>query len=492
MIQNIEEIRRSVSLSLDKKVRSRLGQFFTPQDISLFMASLFELSDQDSVSILDAGAGVGSLSAAFLEKITDKQIRRVDLTAYELDKKLAAVLHENLNAYQEYCGEESLDLVFQIVSQDFIEHAVLALCSGTAQEFDYVILNPPYHKINSDSRHRLLLRKVNIETVNLYTAFVALGLQLLKPQGQLVAIIPRSFCNGPYYRPFRELLLHLASIKHLHLFEARDKAFGEDDVLQENIIIYLKKGEEQGLVTISTSTDGEFTDYREWQVPFSEIVKQDDPERFIHIPNQPGGSDLNNSDNISYSLKDIGCSVSTGPIVDFRSKAYLRKMPGTNTAPLIYPAHFNGWTIQHPLENFKKYNAIEVNEETSRQLYPSGYYVVVRRFSSKEEKRRIVARVIQPADIEGELIGFENHLNVFHIEKQGLKKEFAYGLAAYLNSRQVDEYFRLFSGHTQVNATDLRLLMYPAKEILLDLGKWASVQTEFDLDAIDRQIAGIL
>jgi adenine-specific DNA-methyltransferase len=37
---------------------------------------------------------------------------------------------------------------------------------------------------------------------------------------------------------------------------------------------------------------------------------------------------------------------------------------------------------------------------------------------------------------------------------------------AYLNSQEVDDYFRVFSGHTQVNATDLRRLRYPTIEQL--------------------------
>lgn len=104
--------------------------------------------------------------------------------------------------------------------------------------FSHAILNPPYKKIRSESEHRLILRRLGIETVNLYAAFVALSLLLLRRGGQLVAIIPRSFCNGPYYRPFREFLLARAAIRHIHLFASRNKTFKDDDVLQENIIVF--------------------------------------------------------------------------------------------------------------------------------------------------------------------------------------------------------------------------------------------------------------
>jgi len=42
-------------------------------------------------------------------------------------------------------------------------------------------------------------------------------------------------------------------------------------------------------------------------------------------------------------------------------------------------------------------------------------------------------------------------------------------LAVYLNSTLFDRYFRLFSGHTQVNATDLRKMRYPTRELLMRL-----------------------
>ena len=74
-------------------------------------------------------------------------------------------------------------------------------------------------------------------------------------------------------------------------------------------------------------------------------------------------------------------------------------------------------------------------------------------------------------DINVSNFAFENHLNVFHTDKKGLQKEIAFGLVVWLNSTFLDNQFRKFSGHTQVNATDLRNLPFPSKEKLIELGK---------------------
>ena len=107
---------------------------------------------------------------------------------------------------------------------------------------------------------------------------------------------------------------------------------------------------------------------------------------------------------------------------------------------------------------------------------PNDCYVLVRRFSSKEEKRRIVAYVYDPASIPCERIGFENHWNVFHLQRQGIDPVVARGLACVLNSTLLDKHFRVFSGHTQVNATDLRNMRYPSRNALETLGEGLSQQ----------------
>ena len=133
--------------------------------------------------------------------------------------------------------------------------------------------------------------------------------------------------------------------------------------------------------------------------------------------------------------------------------------------PLIYPLHFNGGRIHWPCPGSRKPNALLAVPQTEELTVPNGIYVLLKRFTAKEEPRRVVATVFRPeGSLAGfESVGFENHLNYFHCRGAGMDERLAEGLAVYLNSTVVDSYFRQFSGHTQVNATDLRGLRYPSK-----------------------------
>ena len=171
--------------------------------------------------------------------------------------------------------------------------------------------------------------------------------------------------------------------------------------------------------------------------------------------------------------------------MDFRARQHLRPNSSADTAPLIYPCHFNGGFVRWPKAG-RKPNAIVSGPETAGLLVPSGTYVLVKRFTTKEERRRIVACIYDPARIPAPLVGFENHLNYFHSRGNGLDMRLAKGLAAFLNSSMVDNYFRQFNGHTQVNATDLRSLKYPARDQLLALGAAMTnpISDQTQIDAI--------
>lgn len=480
----VDKVRREVTPRIAQQHKAQFGQFMTPSSIARFMASLFPASNLQVCRLLDAGAGVGALSCAFLDRWVAGgfDFKSVEVTAYEIDEKLRRHLERHLMRYD--C------VISRIIRGDYIE---LATAKGLQDRgYTHVILNPPYKKINSQTAHRLALRSVGIETVNLYSAFIALAVSEATPGAQIIAIIPRSFCNGPYYRPFRNFILERTAIRHIHLFDSRNKAFKDDKVLQENIIIHLERGAQQGSIRISTSTDDRFSDLNIYEHPFNRVVFPNDTERFIHVPTTTEKSAIERSSAVRYSLADIGVKVSTGPIVDFRLKAHLRGMPEPGAVPLIYPSHLSITGTIWPIPGLKKPNAIMRNEKTEKWLYPNGFYCVVRRFSSKEEKRRVMASVVNPAAFEGyTVLGFENHMNVFHENRKGLPEALARGLAVFLNTTAVDEYFRRFNGHTQVNATDLKLMKYPSRNALIQLGEWALEQGRLTQELMDSKLGDL-
>jgi adenine-specific DNA-methyltransferase len=106
-------------------------------------------------------------------------------------------------------------------------------------------------------------------------------------------------------------------------------------------------------------------------------------------------------------------------------------------------------------------------------LLPAGDYVLVKRCSAKEEPRRVSAALLAAGDLPGPTVAIENHLNVLHQGGGPLDRELALGLTAFLNTRAVDQHVRLFSGHTQINAGDLRALRYPSPELLRAAGRAA-------------------
>ena len=150
------------------------------------------------------------------------------MRAYEIEPVLVEYLSAQLDALRATGAHAEL------TQRDFIREGAFALSFGGAI-YSHVILNPPYKKIGASSEYRLLLRQFGIETVNLYTAFLGLYSFAHKKEarGEIVAIVPRSFCNGTYFRPFRQWLLQKVSIRRIHVFESRAKAFKDDDVLQE-------------------------------------------------------------------------------------------------------------------------------------------------------------------------------------------------------------------------------------------------------------------
>jgi adenine-specific DNA-methyltransferase len=491
MISQLDQIGRELNRRHKRYERSQIGQFLTPAAIAQFMACLFERDVQD-VRILDAGAGTGILFAAVVDALISRNRRpqSIDVVAYENDEVVLPYLEEALCRCEAACRTSNVGFRGEIRREDFVKAGVAltqqGLFSQQTEWFTHAILNPPYKKINGESETRKLLAMAGMDVSNLYAAFVWLAAKMLNTGGEIVAITPRSFCNGPYFRRFRVALLDMITLRQIHLFESRNKAFSHDDVLQENVIVYaVRSGPEPKNVAISSSEKADFHKVSVRRVPYDHVVLPNDRDAFIHLVLNDDDEDLiEQMEQFRTSLAELGMDVSTGRVVDFRAREYLRLLPEEGTVPLVYPCHFKHGFVRWPVESDKKPNAIVSSEETRDLMVTAGHYVLTKRFSAKEERRRVVAAIYDPHQVEAPLVGFENHLNYFHAAGKGLPSKLAKGLAIYLNSTLFDRYFRLFSGHTQVNATDLRKMRYPTREQLVLLG--SNVKSRIpDQEAVD-------
>jgi len=477
LTNRLDVVRKSLNCSTCRLQRSSIGQFLTSAKIARFMASLFQ-HERGSVRILDAGAGTGVLFAACVEAYVSGKQRPllIDVVAYENDQKLLPYLKETMSRCESTCNRAGISFQGEIRAEDFVAAAIAEteanLFAVQGERFTHAILNPPYKKINSQTPTRRLLDASGIGVSNLYAAFVWLSARMLRPGGEMVAITPRSFCNGPYFRRFRVRFLDMMGLRSIHVFESRNKAFGDDDVLQENVIYHAVREQRKPEHVIVTSSAGlDFHKSRSRSVPYDHVVLPGDRDAFIHLVlDDTDDRVMERMGAFGTSLVKLGFDVSTGRVVDFRVREYLQSLPEDGTLPLIHPCHFDAGFVSWPVQSTKKPNAIIASVRTRDLMVQAGYYVLTKRFSAKEEPRRVVAAIYDPSRIEAPFVGFENHLNYFHAKGKDLAANLAKGLALYLNSSLFDQYFRLFSGHTQVNATDLRKMRYPTREQLFRLG----------------------
>lgn len=473
LLLRTEARRRRALEVLDGTARGDFGQYFTPYRAASLIAEMARLPQSGHLRVLDPGAGVGSLSAAIISRVLEQHPGlSVDLVAVEVDHAVVPYLEETLVDCVDTATEGGVELASHVIVGDYVDLST-SLWMGDpelADPFDLVIMNPPYKKLGVSSSHRRALSAHGVDCPNLYAAFLALGVNALRPGGQVVAITPRSFANGTYFAAFRRFFLERVAFDRLHVFESRSTVFSDSGVLQENVILAATRDAKPESVVLSASVSDR-DEPLERIVPHDQVVRPGDQEQYIRVMIDEDDTRVGGLvDSLPSTLGALSLEVSTGKVVDFRLKEYLRSWPTGGCMPLIYPGNLRCGVIEWPRAIRKPQGFAVVDDLSVKQLMPAGTYVIVKRFSSKEERRRVVAAVWDPDRNGATPVAFENHLNVIHRGGEGVDRDLAVGLSLWLNSGLVDRYFRTFSGHTQVNAGDLRSMRFPPEGALQSLG----------------------
>ena len=451
------------------------GLFLTPVPVADFMAGRIK-ADGRRLRVLDPAAGAGILCCAAVEALVSRRPwpDGIELVAYEVDEGLIAPLRAVLGYLADWCRSGcGATVAVHVEATDFIIAHADTLCphgdlflSRPKEGFDVVIANPPYFKIGKTDPRAVAVAEVVHGQPNIYALFMATSAALLSGNGDFVFITPRSFASGPYFRRFRSVFFNMVRPTGIHLFDSRRDAFSRDEVLQENIVFsgirhdrWHQSGADAPLA-ISTSIgvrDIGGGSLRELSA--SAVLDFASVDKVLRMPACDEDDDaLALVDSWPSSLHGLGLNISTGPVMPFRATALVckeGKVP-TSHVPLLWMNHVRAMQATWPLDR-RKPEYIE-RSGAKALLVPNSNYVLMRRFSAKEEDRRLTAAPYIAEEFAAPEIGLENHLNYVHRSGGTLSEDEAWGLAALYNSRLLDVYFRAVNGNTQVSATELRVM----------------------------------
>jgi len=495
-----EEMGRKYAGKKTDAERKAHGIFLTPELVARFMAGRFSVS-KSRVRLLDPSAGLGILICAVVENLAIKGfVEEIEVVAHELDQDLCAGLEKVLDSLVSWADTNRVVMRYEIRKSDFVlsECISLGLLAGLheSKKFDMVIGNPPYFKIGKADPRALAASEVVYGQPNIYGIFMAVSASMLKHGGQFVFITPRSFASGPYFARFREWFFERIRPKFIHVFDSRRDAFGRDEVLQENVIFAgvrddgWEKRSKTELTTVSSSHGvGDVDKARTIQRRPSDLIAGRD--RILQIPaSKEEEAALERVEGWKGSLSAYGLKISTGPVVAFRATKWLRQAATVNTVPLVWLNHVFSMEVHWP-NGVKKPQYISCEAAGDRLLLPKRNYVLIRRFSAKEDARRLTAGPLIADSFSAKLVGLENHLNYVYRPGSSLSEDETWGLAALFSSKLLDAYFRCVNGNTQVSATELRTMQLPPLAQIVELGKRVRKEKN-PMNAVDGLIAKIL
>jgi adenine-specific DNA-methyltransferase len=480
------------------------GQFFTPTPIARFMGNLASTTRR-KVNILDPGCGTAILSCGLIESLIagSEKLNNISLVAYETDEQILPFTYLSLNYLATWLKEREIGFRYKIVSRDFItenakvfqeSEAINLFEESELEKFDFIISNPPYFKLSKEDIRTKVSESIVSGQPNIYAFFMGVAAKLLNADGQFVFITPRSFASGSYFRAFREFFFKSIKVELIHLFVSRRNTFNRDKVLQEILIL---KGSNsisdncESMVRVSSSHGLQDLEKPEVRIhKLSELVDFNSKEQILHLPTSDSEEQIINLfKSWKHTLKDYNISISTGPVVAYRSREFIYEafMNGNVIlAPLYWLHNVNKMFTDWPIHRSGKGQYIQIAQSSQSILLPNKNYVLLRRFSAKDDKSRLVASPYFMNPSEPEFIGIENKVNYIYRQKGHLERNEVVGIAAILNSKLFDTYFRTFNGNVNVSSTELREMPMPPIETIREIGNQIILANDSSQSKIDE------
>jgi tRNA1(Val) A37 N6-methylase TrmN6 len=386
-----------ITKELSKEIKKNEGIYFTPPKTIEIIINLIKplLNDKEIINILENSCG----SCEFIINLINN-FSNINITGIEKNKFIYNKIQHISNDF------------IKILNEDFIEY-------NDENNYELIIGNPPFNVIDKKNIH------INFHNYfdgrpNAFIIFLLKSLKLLKENGILSYILPKSFLNCLYYNKTRKFIIDNYSI--IHLLTVNDKYL---ETTQETIIIIIqnKKGINE--------------DY---------FIKKD--EYYI----------LNTLENIkiikeiyenSTNLYNLNFNAKIGSIVWNENKKILTD--DNSKTKLIY----NTDIINNKL-NFREYK----NDFKKNYINKKGYnepLLVLNRGNGNSSYKFEYCLI----DIQEEYL-IENHLIIIkyneEISKEELIKKYGNIIKSFENPK-TKEFIKIFFGNNAVNIKELIYLL---------------------------------